>query len=123
MENNFDLKKFLIENKLTRLSEQDNEWNLKADEEWNIKDLVVGSEITEDMLKKPIFQKWEDVQFPIKILGFDKDEEDNDIVYLKITRKKKNIFGKDKLVTSTIEDYVNNWNAIDLKPGFVMLPS
>ena len=123
MENNFDLKKFLIENKLTRLSEQDNEWNLKADEEWNIKDLVVGSEITEDMLKKPIFQKWEDVQFPIKILGFDKDFKDDDIVYLKITRKKKNIFGKDKLVTSTIEDYVNNWNAIDLKPGFVMLPS
>jgi len=39
MENNFDIKKFLIENKLTRLSEQEEEWDFEAGEEWNKRDL------------------------------------------------------------------------------------
>jgi hypothetical protein len=36
MENNFDIKKFLIENKLTRLSEQDDDWDFEASDEWNL---------------------------------------------------------------------------------------
>jgi hypothetical protein len=52
MENNFDIKKFLIENKLTRLSEQEDEWNFTAGPEWNEKELGVGDYITLDMLNK-----------------------------------------------------------------------
>jgi hypothetical protein len=40
---NFNIKKFLIENKLTRLSEQDDddEWNITAGPEWGIDDKLV----------------------------------------------------------------------------------
>ena len=53
MENNFDIKKFLIENKLTRLSEQDNEWDFEAGPEWNVTELSDGDYITQDMWEDP----------------------------------------------------------------------
>ena len=53
MENNFDIKKFLIENKLTRLSEQDNEWDFEAGPEWNTTELSNGDYITQDMWENP----------------------------------------------------------------------
>ena len=51
MENNFDIKKFLIENKLTRLSEQEDEWDFEAGEEWNVKELTVGDKLTPEMFQ------------------------------------------------------------------------
>ena len=46
---NFNIKKFLIENKLTRLSEQDDEWEFEAGEEWNVTELGIGDHITPEM--------------------------------------------------------------------------
>ena len=62
MENNFDIKKFLIENKLTRLSEQDNEWDLEAGPEWNTIELTVGDTFTPEMFNKAALShyKWVD---------------------------------------------------------------
>lgn len=34
MQNNFDLKKYLIENKLTKLSEEEDDWTVSAPTEW-----------------------------------------------------------------------------------------
>jgi hypothetical protein len=53
MENNFDIKKFLIENKLTRLSEQDDDWDFEAGPEWNVTELSDGDYITQDMWEDP----------------------------------------------------------------------
>jgi hypothetical protein len=53
MENNFDIKKFLTENKLTRLSEQDDEWDFEAGPEWNVTELSDGDYITQDMWEDP----------------------------------------------------------------------
>jgi hypothetical protein len=74
MKNNFDIKKFLIENKLTRLSEQDDEWDLEAGEEWNVTELGIGDHITLDMLNKDnqthlkyFFRAFEPNTFPLLI--------------------------------------------------------
>jgi len=83
MKNNFNIKKFLIENKLTRLSEQDDEWDLEADEEWNIKDLTVGDYITQEMLNDTPFTKaWRALNQDIKIVGFKKDPFVDDTLFV-----------------------------------------
>jgi hypothetical protein len=53
MEDQFDLKKFLIENKLTNLSlrEEDNDWDIEVGEEWNVQELGVGDYITPEMFQ------------------------------------------------------------------------
>ena len=122
MENNFDIKKFLIENKLTRLSEQDDEWDFEAGEEWNVTELGIGDHITLDMLNqdnqthlKYFFRAFEPNTFP-----------------LLIDRKTKGYFG-DSVILKAINfegdiqrGYswaVKTMNNIVLKPGYqIVLP-
>jgi hypothetical protein len=57
MEDQFNLKKFLIENKLTNLSlrEEDNDWDIEVGNEWNVQELGVGDIITPDMWARPTY--------------------------------------------------------------------
>jgi hypothetical protein len=56
------------------LNESDDEWDLEADEEWNIKDLTAGDYITQEMLNDTPFTKaWRALNQDIKIVGFKKD--------------------------------------------------
>ena len=52
MENTFDIKRFLIENKLTRLSEDNSEWEVEAPKEWGRKDLEPGLVIPKSIWNK-----------------------------------------------------------------------
>ena len=75
MINNFDLKKFLVENKVTlnsRLNEEEFEdFNTVAPPEWNITFLKKGDVITRDMCLDNI--PIHDSQFPVTIKGFSKN--------------------------------------------------
>ena len=74
MINNFDLKKFLVENKVTlnsRLNEEEFEdFNTVAPPEWNITFLKKGDVITRDMCLDNI--PIPDSHFPVIIKGFSK---------------------------------------------------
>jgi hypothetical protein len=51
--------------------QQDDDWDLEADEEWNIKDLSVGDYITPEMFNDSVFTKtWRDATKDIKIVDF-----------------------------------------------------
>jgi len=102
MKDNFDLKKYLVENKATTQSQQLNEGEPIM--------LKVGDQITPDMLKNP-----SDFNFPMEIVRFSNDGAD-DIVHVKRILKKKGMFGGEKEIEDTFEDLVSNWERMYLKP-------
>ena len=106
MENNFDLKKFLIENKLTPASQM-NEMGAEP------MMLQVGDQITPDMLKNP-----SQFDFPMEIASFSNDGNE-DTVRIKRIVKSKGMFGGKKS-EDTFEDLVSNWERIHLKPNVRM---
>jgi hypothetical protein len=59
MKDQFDLKKFLIENKLTNssLREEDEDWEFDVSDRWNVKELGVGDKINLDMFEH-IWGEW-----------------------------------------------------------------
>jgi len=76
MINNFDLKKFLVENKVTlnsRLSEEEDfeDFTTTAPPEWNVTFLKKGDPITRDMCLDNI--PIPDSHFPVTIKGFSKN--------------------------------------------------
>ena len=76
MINNFDLKKFLVENKVTlnsRLNEEEDfeDFTTTAPPEWNVTFLKKGDPITRDMCLDNI--PIHDSQFPVTIKGFSKN--------------------------------------------------
>ena len=100
---NFDLKKYLVENKVTRNS-------VALDE---IKDpiiLQVGDQITPDMLKDP-----SDFSFPMEIVKFSNDGSE-DTVQVKRMVKSKGVFGREKESEDVFEDLISNWERMYLKP-------
>jgi hypothetical protein len=112
---NFNIKKFLIENKLTRLSEQDDEWDLEAGEEWNVTELGIGDYITLDMLNKDnqphlkhFLEVYEPNTFPLLI---DRGNFNNYVVL----RSEKG--GRGYLWT------INVMNNIFLKPQYQIVPT
>jgi hypothetical protein len=107
MQNNFDLKKFLIENKLTPSAQNEGMEPIM---------LGVGDQITPDMVKNP--SEWD---FPMKIVRFSNNGSGT-TVWIKRILKKKNMFGKEKEVEDTFEDLVYNWEKYDLKPHVKMSP-
>jgi hypothetical protein len=114
MENNFDIKKFLIENKLTRLSEQDDDWDLEAEEEWNIKDLSVGDYITPEMFNDSVFTKtWRDATKDIKIVNFFHNSLGDGFVI-------EYIGSSGKIRQDNIS--VETFNKHFLKPGYQIVP-
>jgi hypothetical protein len=106
MQNNFDLKKFLVENKLTP-SAQMNEMGAEP------MMLQVGDQITPDMLKDP-----SQFDFPMEIVSFSNDGS-GDTVRVKRTIKSKGMFGG-RGSEDTFEDLVSNWERIHLKPNVRM---
>jgi hypothetical protein len=72
---------------------EDDDWDLEADEEWNIKDLTAGDYITQEMLNDTPFTKaWRALNQDIKIVGF-----------------KKGPFMGDNLF---VVEYIDEWNEI-----------
>ena len=76
MINNFDLKKFLVENKVTlnsRLNEEEDfeDFTTTASPEWNVTFLKKGDVITRDMCLDNI--PVPDHHFPVTIKGFSKN--------------------------------------------------
>jgi hypothetical protein len=117
MKNNFDLKKFLVENKLTRLSEQDDEWDLEAGEEWNVTELGIGDHITLDMLNQDnqthleyFFRVFEPNTFPLLI-----DRKTKGYFGDSVTLKAINFKGDIQRGYSWMVKTMNN---IVLKPGY-----
>ena len=106
MQDNFDLKKFLIENKLTPASQMD---EMGAEPMM----LQVGDQITPDMLKNP-----SQFDFPMEIVSFSNDGNE-DTVRVKRIVKSKGMFGG-RESEDTFEDLVSNWERIHLKPNVRM---
>ena len=106
MQDNFDLKKFLVENKLTPASQM-NEMGAEP------MMLQVGDQITPDMLKDP-----SQFDFPMEIVSFSNDGFD-DTVQIKRMVKSKGMFGG-KESEDTFEDLVSNWERMYLKPNVRM---
>lgn len=117
MKDQFDLKKFLIENKLTNLSlrEEDNDWDIEVGEDWNVKDLTVGDEITYDMFQKD--KDYFDLFFEggknFVITDYDNDGHE-DFIRIKYT--------KNGFTTSTLV-YVDVVNDKILKPQYQIVPT
>ena len=124
MKNNFDLKKFLVENKLTPASQKNEnvDWlhNDYGPTNANTGDgpirLKVGDYITSDMLRDPENAPFS--PYGMEILSFSNDGQ-GDTVRFKRTQKKRTLTG-DKLVSDTFEDMVSNWEKIYLKPDIRM---
>jgi hypothetical protein len=124
MKNNFDLKKFLVENKLTQASQKNEnvDWlhNDYGPTNANTGDgpirLKVGDYITSDMLRDPKNAPFS--PYGMEILSFSNDGQ-GDTVRFKRTQKKRTLTG-DKLVSDTFEDMVSNWEKIYLKPDIRM---
>ena len=108
MKDNFDLKKYLVETKVTTQSKQLNE-GINS----NPIMLQVGDQITPDMLKNP-----SDFDFPMEIVSFSNDGS-GDTVKVKRILKKKGIFGG-RESEDTFEDLVDNWEKMHLKPNVRM---
>jgi hypothetical protein len=106
MQDNFDLKKFLIENKLTPASQMD---EMGAEPMM----LQVGDQITPDMLKNP-----SQFDFPMEIASFSNDGNE-DTVRVKRMVKSKGMFGG-RESEDAFEDLVSNWERIHLKPNVRM---
>jgi hypothetical protein len=106
MQDNFDLKKFLVENKLTPASQM-NEMGAEP------MMLQVGDQITPDMLKNP-----SQFEFPMEIASFSNDGNE-DTVRVKRMVKSKGMFGG-RESEDTFEDLVSNWERIHLKPNVRM---
>lgn len=105
MQNNFDLKKFLIENKLTPSAQNEGMEPVM---------LGVGDEITPDMLKNP-----SDFDFPMIITRF---SSTGDEVTVKRVLKKKGMFGGEKEIEDEFIDLISNWEKYALKPTVKMTP-
>jgi hypothetical protein len=108
---NFNIKKFLIENKLTRLSEQDDDWDLEAGEEWNVKDLTAGDYITPEMFNDSVFAKsWRQLNQDIKIIGFKKNPLIGDVFTVEYLSSS----GKPRQDDISVESFNKRY----LKPGY-----
>jgi hypothetical protein len=98
------------------LNESDDDWDLEADEEWNIKDLTAGDYITQEMLNDTPFTKaWRQLNQDIKIVGF----------------KKGPFMGDNLFVVEYIDEWnetrqndidIESFNKYFLKPGYRIIP-
>ena len=137
MKNNFDLKKFLTENKLTRLSEQDEEWDVDVSDKWNVKDLTVGDKLTPEMFQDSA-TPYTGIMNDATIIRYDNDgiKDSVAIEFINsIGMKTRNLFYVDVLNEKVLKpqykivpplneqdedwdvDVSNNWNIQDLGIG------
>jgi hypothetical protein len=125
MEDQFDLKKFLIENKLTNLSlrEEDNDWDIEVGEEWNVQELGVNDYITPEMFQdnkygnefKALNQDFKIVRFKVNNTTLPNGDI-NTIYYFDIEYKDR--FGK----TQQQNYQVKSFNKYFLKPQYKVVP-
>jgi hypothetical protein len=137
MKNNFDLKKFLTENKLTRLSEQDEDWDVDVSDKWNVKDLTVGDKLTPEMFQDST-TPYTGIMNDATIIRYDNDgiKDSVAIEFINsIGMKTRNLFYVDVLNEKVLKpqykivpplneqdedwdiDVSNNWNEKELKVG------
>jgi len=125
MKDQFDLKKFLIENKLTNssLREEDEDWNITVGEEWNVQELGVGDYITPEMFQdnkygnefKALNQDFKIVRFKVNNTTLPNGDI-NTIYYFNIEYKDR--FGK----TQQQNYQVKSFNKYFLKPQYKVVP-
>ena len=125
MEDQFDLKKFLIENKLTNLSlrEEDNDWDIEVGEEWNVQELGIDDYITPEMFQdnkygnefKALNQSFKIVRFKVNNTTLPNGDI-NTIYYFNIEYKDR--FGK----TQQQNYQVKSFNKYFLKPQYKVVP-
>jgi hypothetical protein len=103
----------IVENK-NLYEQQDDDWDLEAGEEWNIKDLSVGDYITPEMFNDSVFTKtWRDATKDIKIVNFFHNSLGDGFVI-------EYIGSSGKIRQDNIS--VETFNKHFLKPGYQIVP-
>lgn len=114
MKDQFDLKKFLIENKLTNssLREEDEDWEFDVSDRWNVKELGVGDKINLDMFEH-IWGEW-----------FLENKEDLEIVNIDKNTNQLQLywFNPIKQAYQSVWMDIKKFNE-ELKPQYQIVPS